>query len=156
MLQYIPPETITQILSGIGSLVGLLLLWLIGEAIRWARTKISRERSEQLAAAIDKLVMFGVTQAEDMIRKRGPEGWADPNVKSFVKRTALKALPEKFPDALKHSRLDVNRSKDRKQIEDAIERAIPEVFARAAASPATPPAVQAPIAAVVVGGEARP
>lgn len=152
----IPPEVMAQILAAIASMIGLLVLWLMTQAIQYLKTKVSRDRSDQLASAIDKLVMWGVTRADGMIRQRGPEGWSDPAVKRAVVSDAMRALPEKFPQALAQSGLSLDDPHDRVKLQDAIERAIPEVFARAAASPATPPGPIPPVPAVVVSDVTRP
>jgi hypothetical protein len=136
-----------QVLLGLGSLVSLLSLYAIERAAAWLRARISAERAAALSTAIDKLVMFGVTRAEHLISQ--PGGWSSPETKELVKSVALAEFPNKFPDALTDVGLNIEDDHDRELVGDAIERAIPDVFARAAASPATPPAPAVPV--VVVG-----
>lgn len=152
---YVPQEILNQILSGIGTVAGLMILYILSQVISWLKTKLSVDRASQLSAAIDKLVMFGVTRAQDMIAARGPEGWRSEEVKDYVKGIALTHAKDKFPDAMAQSGIDPNSEIGEAKLSDAIERAIPDVFTRAAASPATPPAPVPAVPAVVVAGEAK-
>jgi hypothetical protein len=139
-----------QVLLGLGTLISLGVLYLIERAVAWLRARLSAERSAALSAAINKLVMFGVTRATAYLER--PGGWSDPNTKEFVKAVALAAFPDKFPGALKGAGLDINNPQNRALLSDAIDRAIPAVFTEAAASPATPPApTPAAVPVVVVG-----
>ena len=91
------------------------------------------------------MLTFGVTKAEQVIAQKG---WDHIDSKDAVIRVALQALPEKFPDALAGAGIDLNANDGRSQVIDQMTRMIPDVFARAAASPATPPAPLQPIVIV--------
>lgn len=140
-------ELLSKVLMALGTLAMLGMLYLIERAIAWLRTKISADRAAALSSAIDKLIMFGVTQATTAIEQHG---WDARGTKETVKQIALASFERKFPEALKMNKLDLENSGHRALVAEAIDRAIPDVFTRAAASPATPPApIDKPPAAVV-------
>jgi hypothetical protein len=131
-----------EVLKYLAAFVGTGLLWLIKRAITWVGLKLSAERQAALIGAVDKMLTFGVTKAEQVIAQKG---WDHVDSKDAVIRVALQALPEKFPDAVAGAGLDLKNPVDHAAVADMMERMIPDVFARAAASPATPPAPVAPI-----------
>lgn len=131
-----------EALKLVATLVGLGMIWVLQRAIALVGLRLSAERQAALGSAIDKMLTFGVTQAEGTI---AANGWNHIATKNAVIAVALQALPEKFPDALAGAGLDLTLPADHNKIVDQMTRMIPEVFARAAASPATPPAPQLPI-----------
>ncbi len=133
-------EALTWLAMVAASLVILALKRLYG----WLGLKLSTDLQAAFNTAVEKVLMFGVTQAEGVIAEKG---WNHAETKSAVINTALQALPSKFPDALKGIGLDPDNPADQPKIVDAMTRMIPEVFAKAAASPATPPTAAPPASA---------
>jgi hypothetical protein len=135
----------------IGGLVGAGAIWLIKRGITLLGYKLSVERQAALERALDKVLTFAVVKAEQVIAEKG---WDHVDSKNAVISVALQALPEKFPDALTAAKLDLSKPADRAAVVDQMTRMIPEVFAKAATSPATPPAP--PQQAIVVSATALP
>ncbi len=140
-----------QGLQLIAGALGLVGLWALQRAVTWMGLKLSAERQAALTSAVDKMLTLGVTKAETVIAQKG---WDHVDSKNAVIRVALQALPEKFPDALAGAGLDITKPADQAMVVDQMTRMIPDVFARAAASPATPAAPLQPI--VIVPPAPRP
>ncbi len=80
---------------------------------------------------------FGITQAEDLIRRKG---WDHPEVKSAVMVTALQTMANKFPDTVKALGADPANAQDVQRVVGTIlTRVFPDAATKAAESPVTPP-----------------
>jgi hypothetical protein len=124
-----------QILTWLAILIGSLVLYALKHLVAWLGLKLDSDRQAQLGEAVGKAMTWAVTQSMATIAAKG---WDHIDSKNAVIEAALKVLPTKFPDALAGMGLDINNPEDRVKIAEMMERMIPEVFASAAASPATP------------------
>lgn len=131
--------------------LALMAVELARRLLGWMRIKVSDARFAKLQVAAEKVMQLAGVRLEDRIRAIGPAGWDDPVVKADAVELSLNMIAEKFPEAVKLSGLDPEVLADQMKLRDMMERMLPDVFARLAASPATPPSEQ-PVAAVVVPG----
>lgn len=133
-----------EVLQLLALVLGGLATWVLKRLLSWIGLKLRADRLAMLQQVIDKAMMLGVVKAEEVIREKG---WDSLDAKHSVINVAIPVLEEKFRDTLKENGLDTNDPTDRLRIYEQMERMVPDLFARAAASPATPPA---PVAAAVV------
>lgn len=136
--------TNTELLQLLGLVIGSLLIWLLKRVIAWVGLKLRADQSAMLTAAVDKAMTLAVVRAERLIEERG---WAAPESRHEVLTRAVPILEEKFRDTLRDNGLNPTSQGDRQRIYEMMERMVPDVFSRAAASPATP---SAPIVPAVV------
>ena len=138
-----------EVLKYFAALIGLVIVWGLQRAIAWLGLKLNAERQAQLSSAIDKMLTFGVTKAEQIIAEKG---WDHIDSKNAVMNVALDALLARFPETIENAGLDPSPSPmnaDRARLLMQMQRMIPDVFARAAASPATPPTLEQQAAVMV-------
>lgn len=139
--------TNSEILQLLALIIGGLFTWLLKRTLSWIGLKLRADRLAMLQQVIDKAMMLGVVKAEDTIREKG---WDSLDARHSVINVAIPILEEKFRDTLSENGLDLSKPVDRLKVYEQMERMVPDLFARAAASPATPPAPVVP--AVVVPG----
>lgn len=117
--------------------VGILLFG--AKAWVWLGEKITVQRRDQLADAVVKVTMFAVTQLYPLIRQYG---WNSAEVRHKAIQIGLDSIGEKFPDAVKTAKkmgVDLAVAEGRNIVMDQIDRVLPEVIAKVAESPASPP-----------------
>lgn len=105
----------------------------------WLGEKIGTQRRDQLADAVVKVATFAVTQLYPLIRQYG---WNSPEVRHKAIQISLDSIEEKFPDAVKTAKkmgVDLAIPMGRNIVMDQIDRVLPEVIAKVADSPASPP-----------------
>lgn len=135
-----------QVLQIVGVVVGAAILWLLKRALAWVGIRLSVEKQAALGSAVDKMMTLGVTQADSVIRA---DGWDHVNTKNAVINAAMSGLETKFSGTLLTAGINPNNPADRMKLTDMMSRMWPDVAARLAASPATPPAPLPPPIVVV-------
>lgn len=142
---------VQEVLGYLALVLAVMAVVLVKKGLSWLGIKVDDARFAKLQMAVEKVLQFSAVRIEDEIRARGPTGWSDPDVKDKAVRLSLETIEEKFPEALLRSGLDLSDPTHQDRLRDMMERTLPDVFARLAASPASPPSDQ-PVAAVVVPG----
>jgi hypothetical protein len=140
-----------EILQLLGILVGSLVLWLLQRALVWVGIRLKADRQAQLASVVDKVMTWGVTKADDIIRKRGWDHVESKN--AVIMDYALPRIQVRFKETLASAGIDLDNQQHRIQLIDMMERMWPDLATRLSASPATPPAPVVPV--VVVPPAAR-
>lgn len=134
-----------QVLQLLGTIATALLIWLLKTLISWTRLKLRADRLRMLESVVDKAMTHALVMLEDTIRENG---WDSQKTKSEVLATALPILKEKFQDTLKENGINLDDKESRALLIQQMQRMLPDVFTRAAASPATPPAPVVPVASI--------
>lgn len=105
----------------------------------WLGEKIGAERRDKVADALWKLGVFAVTQIYPLVQKHG---WNSKEVRDAVVVRVKEEFQFKFPDAAKTAAkigVDIATTKGQVLIEDQIDRMLPDIIAKVAESPASPP-----------------
>jgi len=95
--------------------------------------------TEAFDGALQKSLTMAATQVNGLIAEKG---YDHVDVKSAVLEAGLDVIVQKFPDAL--AQMGLSGDDARPTIAAALQRALPQVMAAYAASPATPPATTSP------------
>lgn len=133
-----------DVLLFLATIISSMLMWIAGQAINYFGIRIRADRMALLQAAMDKAMMLAVMRTRETIER---EGWDSTDAQFEVINKAVPIIETKFRETLHKNGLWPGDEKSRRMIRDQMERMLPDVFARAAASPATP---HAPVAAAVV------
>jgi hypothetical protein len=131
----------------LGTILSVMLGWILKQVISWMGMKLKEERLIMLGSAIDKVMTLAVMKVEDIIKTNG---WDSIKSRNAVIENAAPLLREKFKETLHANGLNFDNPEDRRLIYDQMERMIPAVFKKASESPATPPVPPEQVAAPVV------
>jgi hypothetical protein len=134
-----------EVIQFVGLVISALLSWLLVQVMRWMQLKLRADHLAMLQASIDKAMTLAVMRAEQKIHETG---WASIETRSEVIAQTIPILEEKFKETLAANGINLNDEESRRKLLDQIQRQMPDVFTRAAASPVTPPAPVLPAAMV--------
>lgn len=137
-----------EVLQAVALMISIMLVWFLRSAISWMGLKLRSTQIAMLESVVDKALTAATVRAEHAIAARGPQGWSDHTVRRQVLEMALPILRDRFHETLKNNGLSLDKEADRNRLQGMMERMLPDVFTRAAASPATPPADVIPAAIV--------
>lgn len=126
----------TQILSGVGIILGGVLVAFSQRLLAWMNVKLSVAQKAELEDSASKALAFGISQAQQEIAAKG---WDHIDIKNRVIVKATDYALKRFPDSLARVGLDTSKPVEAaEKLADVMERKFPEAVAIAAASPATP------------------
>lgn len=135
-----------QILQLFALIVGAMVVYALKRLAELLGIKLSQNKVDMLNSAVDKAMTYAVTQAAGEIAAKG---WDHVDSRNAVINTAINVISDKFADTLKANGVDLSNLDDQARVMQMMERMWPDVAARAAASPVTPP-TPAQAAAVIV------
>jgi hypothetical protein len=125
------------------ALLSIAIVWFgTAASILFARgasllgVKLKAERSAAVQAGAEKIGTLAVVRSRSAIKEWG---WDSPNTHNEIISKALPMFVERFAETLKAAGLDPADPANRERTRDILERVLPDVISRVAASPATPP-----------------
>ena len=143
----------SQLLQALGIVLMAGLGWVMQRVLARLKISLSDAQKAEMEDVAGKALTYGITQAQAKIKA---QGWDSVNVKDTVIATAAATAVAQFPGAMANAGFDISTpaaaSATADKLTVILTRKFPEMAAKAAASPATPPAPASivPAEAIVV------